>query len=177
MCPHCDGLHPKYGEGRTLTLFKGPARALIHALKYHKGLHALADIETLVRASPHITEFIRDAVLVPVPLHPRKERERGYNQTRLLAEALAKAAGGATRVEMLLHRVVDTPSQTTFDRRARRANLKNAFALAKGVTINPPSPYLLVDDVFTTGSTLNSCAGVLRRAGALNLNIVTFGHG
>jgi len=177
MCPHCDGLHPVYGEGRTLTLFKGAARALIHTLKYHHGQQVLGDIETLVRRAPHFTEFIQDAVLIPVPLHPRKERERGYNQTALLAEVLAKAAGGTTRVERLLRRVVDTPSQTAFDRKARRANLKNAFALARGATINPASPYLLVDDVFTTGSTLNSCAGVLRRAGALNLNVVTFGHG
>ncbi len=177
MCPHCEGLHPKYGEGRTLTLFKGPARALIHELKYHKGHHVLTDIEVLVRASPHITEFIRDAVLVPVPLHPRKERERTYNQTTLLAGVLARAAGGTTRVEPVLRRVVDTRSQTTFDRKARRANLKNAFALARTATINPSSLYILVDDVFTTGSTLNSCAGVLRRAGVLNLNVVTFGHG
>lgn len=177
MCPHCEGLHPLYGEGRTLTLFKGPARALIHMLKYHHGHHVLADIEQLVRSSPHIVEFIRDAVLIPVPLHPRKERERKYNQTRLLADVLARAAGGLTRVEALLQRVVDTPSQTAFDRKARRTNLKNAFALARGATINPSSPYILVDDVFTTGSTLNSCAGVLRRAGALKLDVVTFGHG
>jgi ComF family protein len=176
-CPHCEGLHPQYREGRTLTLFKGPARALVHALKYHHGHHVLADIEQLVRASPHITEFIRDAVLVPVPLHPRKERERTYNQTLLLAQVLAKATGGTTRVETILRRVLDTPSQTTFDRKERRANLKNAFALARGVTITPSSPYILVDDVFTTGSTLNSCAGVLRRAGALKLDVVTFGHG
>jgi ComF family protein len=177
MCPHCEGLHPDYGEGRTVTLFKGPARALIHELKYHKGHHVLADIGHVAGGSAHVMEFIRGAVLVPVPLHPRKERERGYNQTALLAEVLAKAAGGVTRVERLLKRVVDTPSQTTFDRKARRANLKNAFALAGGATINRTSPYILVDDVFTTGSTLNSCAGVLRRAGALNLNVVTFGHG
>ncbi len=177
LCPHCEDLRPQYGEGRTLTLFKGPARALIHALKYHKGHHVLADIGELARGSPHITDFIRDTVLVPVPLHPRKERERTYNQTVLLAEALAKAAGGTTRVEAILRRAVDTPSQTTFDRKARRANLKNAFALAQGVTINPSAPYVLIDDVFTTGSTLNSCAGVLRRAGVLNLNVVTFGHG
>ncbi len=177
MCPHCEGLHPQYGEGRTLTLFKGPARALVHALKYHHGQHVLADIERLVRASSSITDFIRNAVLVPVPLHPRKQRQRTYNQTMLLAEVLAKAAGGTTRVESVLQRVVDTPSQTTFDRKERRANLKNAFALAKGATINPSSPYILVDDVFTTGSTLNSCAGVLRRAGALKLDVVTFGHG
>ncbi|CAM2914298.1 double zinc ribbon domain-containing protein [Rariglobus hedericola] len=177
MCPHCEGLHPQYGEGRTVTLFKGPARALIHELKYHKGHHVLADVEEVVRGSAHVMEFVRGSILVPVPLHPRKERERGYNQTALLAGALARAAGGTTRIEALLDRVVDTPSQTTFDRKARRANLKNAFALAKGATINPASPYILVDDVFTTGSTLNSCAGVLRRAGALNLNVVTFGHG
>jgi ComF family protein len=177
MCPHCEGLHPKYGEGRTLTLFKGPARALVHTLKYHHGHHVLGDLETLVRGSAHIVDFVRDAILVPVPLHPRKERERGYNQTALLAEVLAKAAGGRTHVEPLLRRVVDTQSQTTFDRKARRTNLKNAFALADVGTINPSSPYILVDDVFTTGSTLNSCAGVLRRAGALNLNVVTFGHG
>jgi ComF family protein len=177
MCPHCDGLRPVYDEGRTATLFKGPARALIHELKYHKGHHVLADLEEIVRESAHVTDFIRDTILVPVPLHPRKERERGYNQTMLLAEVMARAAGGTTRVEAALKRVIDTPSQTTFDRRARRANLKNAFALARGATINPASPYTLVDDVFTTGSTLNSCAGVLRRAGALRLNVVTFGHG
>jgi len=59
MCPHCEGLHPLYGEGRTLTLFKGPARALIHGLKYHHGHHLLGDIEQLVRRSAHITDFIR----------------------------------------------------------------------------------------------------------------------
>lgn len=177
MCPHCEGLRPLYGEGRTVTLFKGPARALVHELKYHHGHHVLADLEEVARGSAHVMEFIRGTVLVPVPLHPRKERERGYNQTVLLAGVLARAAGGATRVEPLLRRVVDTPSQTAFDRKARRANLKNAFALARGATINPSSPYTLVDDVFTTGSTLNSCSGVLRQAGALNLNVVTFGHG
>ncbi len=177
MCPHCEGLQPLYGEGRTVTLFKGPARALVHELKYHKGHHVVADLSEVARSSEHVIGFIRDAVLVPVPLHPRKERERGYNQTVLLAEALARAAGGATRVECALRRVVDTASQTAFDRKARRANLKNAFALTSGVTINPLSPYILVDDVFTTGSTLNSCAGVLRRAGALSLNVVTFCHG
>jgi ComF family protein len=137
----------------------------------------LGDLEEILRGSAHVTEFIRDRILVPVPLHLRKERERGYNQTMLLADVLARAAGGMTRVEPLLKKVVDTKSQTTFDRRERRANLKNAFALARGATINPTSPYTLVDDVFTTGSTLNSCAGVLRRAGAVSLSVVTFGHG
>jgi ComF family protein len=177
ICPHCEGLRPMFREGRTAVLFKGPARALVHALKYHRGLHVLADIEALLRTCPEIMAFVRGAILIPVPLHPRKERERGYNQSRLLAESFARAAGGTTRVELWLRRVVDTQSQTNFDRAARRANLKNAFALAAGAAITPHHHIILVDDVFTTGSTLNSCAGVLRRAGCLNLDVVTFGHG
>jgi ComF family protein len=114
---------------------------------------------------------------VPVPLHSRRARDRGYNQAQLLAEALARAAGGTTRVEMLLRRVVDTQSQTEFNRRDRMANLKNAFALAEGAALIPALHYILVDDVFTTGSTLNSCARTLRRAGALKVDVVTFGHG
>jgi predicted amidophosphoribosyltransferase len=80
-------------------------------------------------------------------------------------------------VEILLRRIVDTPTQTAFDRRTRMANLKNAFALAPRATLNPDHHYLLVDDVFTTGSTLNSCARTLRRAGACHLDVVTFAHG
>ena len=177
MCPHCEGLAPAFREGRTCVLFKGPARALVHELKYHRGFYALADIEAAIRHVPRVLELARDAVLVPVPLHPRKERERGFNQTLLLAECFARAAGGATRVEQPLRREIDTVSQTVFDRKTRRMNLKNAFALVRGVAINADQHYVLIDDVFTTGSTLNSCARVLRRAGCLKLDVVTFGHG
>jgi ComF family protein len=177
LCPHCEGLSPAFQEGRTAVLFKGPVRALVIELKYHRGLHVLNDMELIFRRSPHVLEFVCGAILVPVPLHPRKARERGYNQAQLLAEALARAAGGCTGVETQLRRVIDTVTQTAFDRRARSANLKNAFALARGAAINPRSRYIIVDDVFTTGSTLNSCAHTLRRAGALNLGVVTFGHG
>ena len=177
MCPHCEGLAPAYREGRTAVLSKGPARALVHELKYHKGLFVLADMEEVFRRSLHVLELARGAVLVPVPLHPRKERERGYNQSRLLAGALARAAGAGARVETWLRRTTDTVSQTHHDRKARQANLKNAFALARGPRLNPGQHMILVDDVFTTGSTLNSCALVLRRAGCLNLDVITFGHG
>jgi ComF family protein len=177
MCPHCEGMHPAYREGRTAVLFKGPARALVHELKYHRGLHVLDDVAEIFRRSSRVMELIADATLVPVPLHSRKQRERSYNQSELLAEALVEASGGRARIERLLRRKVDRASQTGFDRKTRRANLKNAFALTPGALITPGHHYLLVDDVFTTGSTLNSCAGVLRRAGCLNLDVVTFGHG
>ncbi len=177
MCVKCEGLEPAFREGRTAVLFKGPVRSLVIELKYHRGLHVLADMAEVFRRAPHVLESVRGASLVPVPLHPRKARERGYNQAMLLAETLARVAGGATRVAPLLTRAVDTQTQTAFDRRTRMANLKNAFALARGAAIDSAIHYVLVDDVFTTGSTLNSCARTLRRAGALNLDVVTFGHG
>jgi ComF family protein len=177
MCPHCEGLDPAFREGRTAVLFKGPVRSLVIELKYHRGLHVLADVEEIFRRSAHVVEHVRDAVLVPVPLHARKARERGYNQALLLADALARAAGGRACVRPLLRRALDTQTQTAFDRRTRLANLKNAFALARGADLNPASHHVLVDDVFTTGSTLNSCARALRRAGCLNVDVVTFGHG
>ncbi len=177
MCPHCEGLDPAFREGRTATLFKGPMRALVIELKYHRGLHVLTDMEEILRHAPHVLELARGAMLVPVPLHSRKARERGFNQAALLAVAIARVAGGGARVEALLRRTTDTATQTAFDRRTRMANLKNAFALARGAHLNPAHHYILVDDVFTTGSTLNSCARTLRRAGALNLDVVTLGHG
>ena len=177
LCPHCEGLAPAFNEGRTAVLLKGPGRSLVHELKYHRGLHVVEDMEAIFRRATHVVELARGAILVPVPLHPRKLRERTYNQSELIAAALARAAGGGARVERWLKRTVDTVSQTHHDRRTRQANLKNAFALASGAVISPGHHYLLVDDVFTTGSTLNSCALVLRRAGGVNLNVVTFGHG
>jgi ComF family protein len=177
QCLKCDGLDPAFNEGKTAVLFKGPARSLVIELKYHRGLHVLEDMAEIFRRSPHVLACVRGAILIPVPLHARKARERGYNQAALLAATLADVAGGGTRVELLLRRAVDTQTQTAFDRRTRMANLKNAFALASGASINPALHHILVDDVFTTGSTLNSCARTLRRAGALRLDVVTFGHG
>jgi competence protein ComFC len=176
-CEHCDALAPRFGQGKTAVLLQGAGRSLVHALKYHHGLHVLEDIAVIMRRTPGYGDYVRGAVLVPVPLHPRKERAREFNQGRLLAECAAAAADGQAVVQELLRRVVDTASQTHYDRAARRENLKNAFALAPGATINRGQRYILVDDVFTTGSTLNTCATVLRRAGAVSLDVVTFGHG
>lgn len=177
LCVHCEGLRPEFGEGRTAILFRGPARALVHRLKYDEGLYVLGDMAEIMAANERVAEFLRGAVLVPVPLHARKERERGYNQARELARELVRALGGGTRVEECLRRVVDTGTQTNLDREQRRTNLKNAFALAPGAVITPNLRYVLIDDVFTTGSTLNACAAVLRRVGGVRPDVCTFGHG
>jgi ComF family protein len=176
-CEHCEMLEPKFGEGKTAILLKGSGRSLVHALKYHRSLQVLEDIVVIMAGAPGYVDYLRGAVLVPVPLHAKKLAKRTYNQSRLLAECAVQALDGQACVEELLCRVVHTESQTHYDRAARQQNLKNAFALAPGATINPAQRYVLVDDVFTTGSTLNACAAVLRRGGARILDVVTFGHG
>ncbi len=195
-CVHCQGLveegtfrhlcaccaaqvefAPASDDGCAAVLFRGPARALVIELKYRRGLYVLPDIEELFRRAPTVLTRARGATLVPVPLHPRKQRERGFNQSLLLARILAKAAGGDVPVAPLLRRVADTPTQTALDRESRQSNLKNAFALARGADFDCRLRYLLVDDVFTTGSTLASCARALRLAGGLSIDTVAFATG
>jgi len=176
-CEHCEALVPRFDQGKTAVLLQGAGRSVVHALKYHGGLYVLEDIVAIMRRTPGYADYVRGAVLVPVPLHPTKEEKRKFNQSRLLAECAVAAVDGEAEVQSVLRRVVNTISQTHYDRAARQENLKNAFALAPGATLNPGQRYILVDDVFTTGSTLNSCATVLRRGGVLSLDVVTFGHG
>ncbi len=175
-CPKCEELAPEFGEGRTGMLSKGAARAFVHEIKYHAGGHLRGDLRGLVRRMTPLQSFAGGAVLVPVPLHPRRHRWRGFNQARWVAEAL-QAEGGAAGIEELLVRVRDTPTQTRLDRMGREKNMKNAFALRRGAVVKSPQRYILVDDVFTTGATLNACAKVLRKAGATQVDIATLAHG
>jgi len=190
-CPHCIELEPRFSQGRTGMLVRGVARVFVHELKYHQGLHLRGDVRALARRAPWLVEFVRGAVLVPVPLHPRRRWWRGFNQARVVAEALAaeaienaklkieneKKEDGSTQVVELLARVRNTPTQTRLDRAQREKNVKGAFAVVAGAAVSPDARYVLVDDVFTTGATLNACAETLRKAGAKKVDVATLGHG
>lgn len=176
VCPHCEALEPRFEQGRTLFLAKGPARSLIHELKYKSGFYILEDVKTMIAESAYYRDYFAGAILVPVPLHAVKERERGFNQSRAVARAIC-AATAAKGIEDLLVRQVYTQTQTRLSRAARHQNVKNAFALAEDAAVMAGQTYILVDDVFTTGSTLNACASVLRDAGVDPLKVATIGHG
>lgn len=176
-CPHCEDLDPDFEEGRTLFLARGPARTLLHELKYNYGPHVLQDIRVMATQNQHFLEHLQNAILVPVPLHPTKERERGYNQSEKIARLLANTIGAGTRVERLLLRPRPTQTQTFLNRSERQQNVKNAFALQPDAVVNSRSIHILIDDVFTTGATLNACAATLRKAGAARIKVGTLGHG
>jgi competence protein ComFC len=113
--------------------------------------------------------------IVPVPLHPLKEREREFNQAELLAVRLSKATGIALNAG-LLHRVKSTATQTLLWRPERATNMRGAFAVKDGVKLDDKK-VIVVDDVFTTGATTNDCARALRGAGAVDVCVWTMARG
>ena len=175
QCPHCRETTPIYNEGKTLLLMNDAGRSLMHTLKYHNGRYLKHDIVKLSESTPQFVDFLKGAELVPVPLHSRKARERGFNQSTVIAEAFSECSGSPVRD--ILKRTVDTPSQTRLKRSDRSRNVRKAFSLKKSATINPQQRYILIDDVFTTGATLNACASALKAAGAQQIDVATLGHG
>ena len=109
-------------------------------------------------------------LVVPVPLHPARLRERGFNQAELLAKILAQKIN--IPLGRALERIRYTTTQTAFDRVERMENLYGAFRLRKKIGVRGLH-VLLVDDILTTGSTLSECARVLREAGAQSVYAVT----
>ena len=174
-CSHCADLNPTFDQGNTLFLAKGPARSLLHELKYHRGFYVLKDLARMVKATDHYRNYFSGAQLVPVPLHSDKERERGFNQSQKIAEMLGNIA--ESPVNEVLKRVRYTQTQTQLDRKGRQQNVKNAFALIPDTHVIPDQQYILIDDIFTTGSTLNACANALYKAGARQIKVATIGHG
>ncbi len=109
-------------------------------------------------------------VLVPVPLHPHRQRERGYNQAALLAQAFGKTVGIPVLTDVLF-RCRNTVSQTTLNAQERRANVADAFTCVPGSVQG--KQVLLIDDVCTTGATLEACSIALRTGGAISVWALT----
>jgi competence protein ComFC len=151
---------------------RGIARHVILNFKYGKQIHLRHLVGRWLIAAfddPRLRERRFDAI-VPVPLHPARQRERGFNQAALLAERLGPHLGVAVRP--VLQRVRHTTTQTAFDRAERIQNLRNAFRLRKKADVRKLD-VLLIDDVLTTGSTLSECARVLKQHGARSVYAAT----
>ncbi len=147
-------------------------REVIHEFKYGRRIHLRHLVARWLRSALDDERLLGRCfdVIIPVPLHPTRQRERGFNQATLLAELLS--AQTSIRCKPLLERTRYTTTQTALDRSERMENLHNAFRLRKNADVRGLR-VLLVDDVLTTGSTLNECARVLKRAGAFSVHAAT----
>jgi len=171
-CVNCAHRRLYFDAAVSAYRSRGIARQVMLHFKYGKEIHLRHLVGGWLIAAlddPRLRERKFD-LIVPVPLHPARERERGFNQAQLLAELVSPQLGVPTRP--LLQRVRFTTTQTAFDRAERIQNLRHAFRLRRNGDVRNLS-VLLIDDVLTTGSTLSECARVLKENGAQSVYAAT----
>ncbi|HSY17714.1 MAG TPA: ComF family protein [Candidatus Acidoferrales bacterium] len=175
-CTNCREMKLHFTSARSAVVAKTAVLEAIHRFKYSRALWFESFLADLLRREA--TPVLRGAnwdFIVPVPLHPLKQREREFNQAEILARHLSVATNIPLNTK-LLQRITPTATQTRLKRDQRAANMNGAFALAKAA-LPKGKRIVLIDDVFTTGATTNACAKVLRQAGALEVCVWTVARG
>lgn len=172
LCPACRRFPPQYSVGRAVLRYDSVSKPLVLRLKHHDDA-ALAPSLGRWMARAGIGVLNGADAIIPVPLHYKRLVKRRYNQSALLARAISQASGVPIWPEVL-GRLRSTPPQAGLPARTRRQNVRGAFAVPpaqasrlRGMTL------VLVDDVFTTGATVNSCAETLLHAGAKEVRVLT----
>lgn len=171
-CGRCRRGLTAFAAGASLGPYAGVLRTAIHELKYRGRRRVAARLAEELLGEPAVRELLAaGVVLVPVPLHPRRRRERGFNQAEWLAAELARRAQLRMAPAVLVRRK-ETAPQTGLSASARRANVRGAFAVRRRSQVDG-CVVVLVDDVLTTGATALACARALRQAGAAQVRLLT----
>jgi ComF family protein len=168
-CGDCLRRPPPFILARSLVRYEQSVALLLRRLKYHGDTSVLPTIVEIL-AEFRLDEFTDCQVIVPVPLHLERHRQRGLNQAALLAQAFFPGKEASIRRDLLV-RTRNTPAQTTLTGHQRRRNLDGAFAVRSGMSVT--GMVCLVDDVFTTGTTVSACAKALLRHGAEEVRVLT----
>jgi len=171
-CPNCHERRFHFTNAVACRQSKGVVRELIHRFKYNGKFYlrgVLADWLAETLDDPRLQSLPCERI-VPVPLHSTRERERGFNQARVLAELLARRSG--IPLCDCMKRIRYTTTQTVHDREERIENLRGAFQMRQHHDVRNLH-LLLIDDVLTTGSTVDECARVLQQAGAASVRVAT----
>jgi competence protein ComFC len=174
-CENCRDLNLGFSSARSAARARAPLLEIIHQYKYNRAYWFETVLANLLvsRASAELGNTWD--FLVPIPLHPTREREREFNQAERLAAHLSRATGIPVNRD-LLRRTRRTRSQTLLTRDERLINMKNAFSMKNDEKLTG-GKFVLIDDVFTTGATAGACARVLRSAGAGEVCVWTVARG
>ena len=155
----------------SVAIYEGVWKELIHLFKYSKNDYLDKFLSGFLVELIHKNPFLKETdVIIPVPLYWQDKWRRGYNQTHLLACEVSKTTNISLGINLIKHKKI--PSQTTLSGKERLKNVKKAFKL-KNYKILENKKILLIDDVFTTGSTVNECSKVLRGAKVKSINVIT----
>jgi ComF family protein len=175
-CHQCAGRKLHFDCAVAPYRSRGVVRDFVHRFKYEREFYLRRPLSQWLAEALEDERIAGQAydAFVPVPLHPARYRERDFNQAEVLAKLIAKRAGKP--VWNALKRTRYTTTQTRLDRDQRMENLRNAFRVRHPSTVHSRH-LILVDDVFTTGSTVEECARVLRQAGAASVRVVTVARG
>jgi ComF family protein len=168
-CRQCNSVKHRYDAGFALYLYKDKVRLAIHRMKYGKKGGYCRFLGYSMAEYADKVNVPRVDYVCPVPIHWRREHNRGYNQSELLARSYADKRG--QQLELLLKRVVYTKPQSALKRAERAKNIKNVFELRKGCPDLKGKSVLLIDDIFTTGSTVDECTRVLKKHGAKSVYV------
>jgi ComF family protein len=166
----CRRLAPGLSVVRAAFAYRGAARTAVLTLKFKSGRYLAPLMGEFLREHLRMRPLRADLV-VPVPLAPRRMRERGFNQASLLAEEVAQAVHGEVRHDAL--RRTERPAQQTLPAAGRLINLEGAFCCASPAELKNRR-VLLIDDVVTTGATLSACTQALEDAGAARISALAF---
>lgn len=163
------GCQTRYSLDGFISLYRydGPVKAAIKRLKYKPYLSSLTDIlvDSILYSIDGNKQQFNKFIVVSVPLHPQRERERGFNQASLLGKVIAQKLDLQFK-DNVLKRTRYTKPQVELKGKDRRENVIGAFAVTTNYEPRTTNSVLLIDDVWTTGSTMRACANVLKRAGA-----------
>jgi ComF family protein len=172
-CLNCKGSEKPYEFARAPFTYDGKIKTLIYELKYSRGKFL----------APYLSFFLLDEfakqnwnidMIIPVPLYYKRQKKRGFNQAELLSVQFKNKFNYEVNTTCLV-RNKNTPTQTRLTKKERKSNLDKAFLVTDKQTIKNKN-ILLIDDVFTTGATMEECSKVLKKAGVKNIYILTLAH-
>ncbi|MBB6216407.1 ComF family protein [Anaerosolibacter carboniphilus] len=174
-CPDCIQNVHYFTKGFSCIEYDDNIKKLVYDLKYHNKRYLAYHMAEMMTARFMKLEWEKPDVIVPIPLHPKKEKERGFNQSALIAKYIGESLDIPVEYRSVL-RTKETETQNRLNREERKENLKNAFQIIKSQKFTDKK-VLILDDIYTTGSTMDACAKELCKMKPKEIIFMTFATG